>query len=492
MAYERQSFPEWMFSKFDRSVARMPQRGPRLMTREAERAYDVPMPLRDISGMSAQEAATAVQQDVDRANAARYLENVVSRSPVLNETPRRTSTQSVLAANALAESLDPRRANIGSSVLQSAAAKLPRNQISYASPAALEAAARAVPNEDINPNDAAINEAIIAARQAAIRNAQYKKALAEQGNPAEGFDQAFNLASYGRGQEGIYPSHGATGESIQRALEMANAKANNMEFEGSLLRNYNVPQNYNVDAQSISNLPSIVAAPSAIVDRSGEDVDELRLAKDITGSTPGGALVKQPIVTPPDQSASPATGGTTSATTSTPPSGQPPMMNFINGQPNITGYRGAAYTPGAEWGRTMRTNMPGLFAETPTARTAVETARVQQATPTPMARPTSSPSPKDSILSRIFSGGDYQSSGASRGDNRLYQGEKDGRKVINWGDPESAADFFRASKAQQDWNAQSPDSPSIGAGMKRGGAAGKPDSMHKALEIIHHLLTRSH
>jgi hypothetical protein len=127
-------------------------------------------------------------------------------------------------------------------------------------------------------------------------------------------------------------------------------------------------------------------------------------------------------------------------------------------------------------------------------RPAVSTAaavRSQQAAPTPMMRPESSPSPKDSILSRIFSGQDYQSSGPTRGDNRLYQGEKDGRKVINWGDPESAADFFRASKAQQDWNAQSPDSPSIGAGMKRGGAAGKPDSVHKALEIIHHLLTRS-
>jgi hypothetical protein len=127
----------------------------------------------------------------------------------------------------------------------------------------------------------------------------------------------------------------------------------------------------------------------------------------------------------------------------------------------------------------------------PAASTAAAV-RNQQAAPTPMMRLESSPSPKDSILSRIFSGQDYQSSGPTRGDNRLYQGEKDGRKVINWGDPESAADFFRASKAQQDWNAQSPDSPSIGAGMKRGGAAGKPDSVHKALEIIHHLLTRSH
>lgn len=129
----------------------------------------------------------------------------------------------------------------------------------------------------------------------------------------------------------------------------------------------------------------------------------------------------------------------------------------------------------------------------PAASTA-SAVRSQQAAPTPMMRPESSPSPKDSILSRIFSGQDYQSSGPTRGDNRLYQGEKDGRKVINWGDPESAADFFRASKAQQDWNAQNPDSPSIGAGMKRGGAAnakpGKDEAVHKALDIIQHLLMR--
>jgi hypothetical protein len=140
-------------------------------------------------------------------------------------------------------------------------------------------------------------------------------------------------------------------------------------------------------------------------------------------------------------------------------------------------------------------DISGGSLEQPTriaSQQAVQQARAL-ATPTPMMRPESSPSPKDSILSRIFSGQDYQSSGPTRGDNRLYQGEKDGRKVINWGDPESAADFFRASKAQQDWNAQSPDNPSIGAGMKRGGAANaKPDSVHKALEIIHHLLTRGH
>ena len=88
--------------------------------------------------------------------------------------------------------------------------------------------------------------------------------------------------------------------------------------------------------------------------------------------------------------------------------------------------------------------------------------------PAPMRRP------EEGIMSRIFSGQDYQSKGG--------QLRQDGK--INWGDPESAADFFRASKALQ----ETPEA----TGMKRGGAAGKPDSVHKALEIIHHLLTRGH
>ena len=92
----------------------------------------------------------------------------------------------------------------------------------------------------------------------------------------------------------------------------------------------------------------------------------------------------------------------------------------------------------------------------------------------PPTRPAELAREQPSILSKIFSGQDYQSKGG--------QLRQDGR--INWGDPESAADFFRADKARM----ETPEA----SGMKRGGAAGKPDSMHKALEIIHHLLTRSH
>ena len=113
----------------------------------------------------------------------------------------------------------------------------------------------------------------------------------------------------------------------------------------------------------------------------------------------------------------------------------------------------------------------------PAMQQAVEAARARSApasAPMPPTRPAELAREQPSILSKIFSGQDYQSKGG--------QLRQDGR--INWGDPESAADFFRADKARM----ETPEA----SGMKRGGAAGKPDSMHKALEIIHHLLTRSH
>jgi hypothetical protein len=116
----------------------------------------------------------------------------------------------------------------------------------------------------------------------------------------------------------------------------------------------------------------------------------------------------------------------------------------------------------------------GLPMRRPSAAPSLESRQAAAQTvadraPAPMRRP------DEGMLSRIFSGQDYQSKGG--------QLRQDGR--INWGDPESAADFFRADKARM----ETPEA----TGMKRGGAANaKPDSVHKALEIIHHLLTRSH
>ena len=97
-----------------------------------------------------------------------------------------------------------------------------------------------------------------------------------------------------------------------------------------------------------------------------------------------------------------------------------------------------------------------------------------KAIPQPPTRPDSLPRQEPGILSRIFSGKDYQSQGGE-----LRQNGK-----INWGNPESSADFFRADKARQE-------TPDV-AGMARGGAANaaptKEALLHKSLEIIHHMI----
>jgi len=75
------------------------------------------------------------------------------------------------------------------------------------------------------------------------------------------------------------------------------------------------------------------------------------------------------------------------------------------------------------------------------------------------------------ILSRIFSGKDYQSN------SRPVMEDE----TVNWGNPDSAADFFRADKARMAME-----------GRASGGSVnGKPDkdaALHKALEIIHHMI----
>lgn len=73
-------------------------------------------------------------------------------------------------------------------------------------------------------------------------------------------------------------------------------------------------------------------------------------------------------------------------------------------------------------------------------------------------------------------------------------------KEIYWGDPDRASDFFRASKQMQEYEKN--DTPFIGRSglasdpdnMKRGGTAkggmNRDAVVHKALEIIHHMLMR--
>lgn len=108
----------------------------------------------------------------------------------------------------------------------------------------------------------------------------------------------------------------------------------------------------------------------------------------------------------------------------------------------------------------------------------------------PPARPSAS---SDGLFSKIFSGKDYQS-------NSELVNKPMGGAPINWGSPDSAADFFRADKALAQMKAQQDADAASGAPTERrgGSVTGKgqgqsekpPDPIHKALEIIHALLVR--
>jgi hypothetical protein len=114
-------------------------------------------------------------------------------------------------------------------------------------------------------------------------------------------------------------------------------------------------------------------------------------------------------------------------------------------------------------------------------------------------RPASAaPAGGGSFLDKIFSGKDYQSSGG------LLQQKQDGNRVLNWGDSDSAADFFRADAMkrrledqQQQFTGRSGsdidyENRMASEGKARGGAAEQKPSkeamLHKSLEIIHHMI----
>lgn len=87
-------------------------------------------------------------------------------------------------------------------------------------------------------------------------------------------------------------------------------------------------------------------------------------------------------------------------------------------------------------------------------------------------------------LSRLFNGPEYQSTG-----DRVI---KDGGQGVNFGSGESAADFFRADR---ELRKQRPEmferqAEARGGAPKASGGGGKDAALHKALEIIHHMLVR--
>jgi len=100
----------------------------------------------------------------------------------------------------------------------------------------------------------------------------------------------------------------------------------------------------------------------------------------------------------------------------------------------------------------------------------------QRDVPLPPRRPTEL---QPGLMDRIFNGGNYQSNG------RLVSTPTDGAP-INWGDNDRASDFFRADRELQARRGAGED-----MGFARGGMpTAHEQALHKAMHIIHHLVTR--
>jgi hypothetical protein len=125
------------------------------------------------------------------------------------------------------------------------------------------------------------------------------------------------------------------------------------------------------------------------------------------------------------------------------------------------------------------------------------------ATRSPPAQMPAAPAGGGSFLDKIFSGKDYQSSGGQ------LQQQQGGNRVLNWGDSDNAADFFRAdamrkrmedqqqqftgrSGSDLDYESRMRAGQGESEGKARGGAAEQKPSkeamLHKSLEIIHHMI----
>jgi hypothetical protein len=134
--------------------------------------------------------------------------------------------------------------------------------------------------------------------------------------------------------------------------------------------------------------------------------------------------------------------------------------------------------------------------------------RVAPAEPSGSGVPLAAPAKTD-LMSRLFGGPQYQGSGG-----QLLQRSGEGRTTVNWGDPDSAANFFRADAAmrklqdeKQDFEGRSgadidyvnrmaasqQNAKAVPEGKAEGGSvSSKPTKeamLHRALEIIHHMIT---
>ena len=422
------------------------------------------------SGLSDEEILGQLREQREAADWKSFANQVLTKSNVLSETPRRAGLQRLLGAGALTTSLNPETRKIGETALQS---RMP-------DPAIRAAMEKSVGDKNQAQRTAIFDEKL---RRGAIPLSANASPETIETNAAmrRPYDVSPMTAEQDRVNAALSAARGA---SAREALDIP--EGGEMPAGGQSYR-YDVPTN---------------SRPFQPASEQARDVLRARLAVPVAGSiqppegtdpSEFGALdyVEPPSPREPPQAPAAGVAGASL-----------PLMAMDSSRDGL-GFRGGAFTPGTSWDRSSELNRPFNFSASSAAPAQASpkpwssSARTEEERPTP-ARPAASRAPIDltmgrpnqpaasesgssirDLIGKVFSGPEYQSTGQRVVDD----------KGVNWGSGDNPADFFRASKADtQRRQATAPE------GEKRGGSVtgsgGKDAAMHKALEIIHHLLMR--
>ena len=287
---------------------------------------------------------------------------------------------------------------------------------------------------------------------------------------------AANLAAEGAASEGLYPSSEERGAGIQRALEIANERANE---PGQGMYRERGPL---VDLQRSG------------VDRVETSENEPQLDPNIVGPTAGGALV---------QGSPPSQGGAAGAGRSS-----LPMMVGPNTS-NMLGFSGGSYTPGTSWDRSSALNSPFSFSTAARGTSPAWSAAARTEEERPASRPVSAPSrsaaaaPATRAAPQASSDTSSDSGSSSFSPIKNFFSSPASTKQLFQQSQEDPSDAGAWMRAERQYAKTHRDDPSFDvtklddSGMKRGGTAksggahSKDAALHKALDIIHAMMTRA-
>lgn len=408
-----------------------------------EKAREAATSYKAQTGLSEEEIVAGMRQQQEAEDWKSLASQVLTKSPVLSETPRRASTQRVLGASALTSSLNPEIRGIGEEAL--------RNRMP--DPAIRAAMEKSVADQGRAQRDALYQEKMKRGAVSLSPNAS-PEAVAHFASVRRPYDVSHVLADRDRAEAEAKNERDAT---VREALGLQEGAA--LPAGGQSYR-YDVP---------VSSRPFQPAADEA------KDILRARLAVPVPGSIPA------PEGTDVSQFGAMDYMQPTRATVGSAPSALPMMAR--SGSSNIMGYGGGEYTPGTSADRVGLLMFPSRAPDVsaaPAPRAAVSVSR-----PTPTTRPSAEPAasaPREAASPSFFSslGSAFKDPYAGMSSRQLYEKAQEAQNQND----EARANLLNIRAARE----------AAPSAEKRGGAVNskphKDAALHKALDIIHAMMVQ--